>query len=339
MNSAKKKLSSDSSTPVVISAIFGNAVITIAKGFGYFLSFSPSMLAEALHSFADTCNQVLLYVGIYHSRQAPSREYPWGQSSARYLWNLISAIGIFFLGFGVTTFHGVSTLVEPTPPVSGTSLKIILAILFISLIIEGSILIVAIRTILRQKGQASWSTFLRTIDDPTALAVMFEDGIAVMGVLLAFAGLWLSDLWSSSYPDAIASLIIGLLLGVMGVFLAITNGRLLIGISASRQDEQELRAFIEKLPSVERVSRLATEILGPNRVYLSVEVELHGGVLIHREQIMKDAERIRDGEDPTPILVQTAERMVRSVGREINRLERQISKAFPNIVSIDLEIN
>ena len=103
----------DGSVKVVLTAVVVNFFVTLAKSVGWMFSMSPSMLAEAIHSFADTANQMLVYLGIRISRKGPTREYPAGYGQARYLWNLISASGIFFIGFGVTVYHGVSSLVNP----------------------------------------------------------------------------------------------------------------------------------------------------------------------------------------------------------------------------------
>jgi len=105
--------SKDGSVKVVVTAIVVNFFVTLAKAIGWFISPSPSMLAEAIHSFADTANQLLVYLGIKISKKGPTREFPEGYGQARYLWNLISASGIFFIGFGVTVYHGVSALISP----------------------------------------------------------------------------------------------------------------------------------------------------------------------------------------------------------------------------------
>ena len=105
----------DGSAKVVLTAVVVNFFVTLAKSVGWMFSMSPSMLAEAIHSFADTANQLLVYLGIRISRKGPTREYPAGYGQARYLWNLISASGIFFIGFGVTVYHGVSSLLNLHP--------------------------------------------------------------------------------------------------------------------------------------------------------------------------------------------------------------------------------
>jgi len=327
------------SLKAVIAAITANALVTIAKFIGWLLSFSPSMLAESIHSLADTLNQILLFVGIQHGSGKPTRQYPWGKGQARYIWNLVSAMGIFFVGFGVTTYHGIQSIIYPQIINANGSFEIPIIILCFSLLAEGYSLLVAVRTINETRGAQSFFQFVFKGDDPTSTAVLLEDSIAVLGVLLAFIGIWFSQKNHTHVPDAIAATIIGCLLGVMAVVLAVANGRILMGVSASIDWEASIREFVESYPSVEHVVSLKTAVLAPGRVRLSIEVEFHGGILLNRQQIERDAEQIRKGDDPTYILVETAERMVRTVGREINKLEADIHKEFPEIVMIDLEVN
>ena len=194
--------SDDSSTKVVVSAIAGNLIITIAKTFAWTINFSPSMLAEAIHSLADTCNQALLFVGIKHSRKGASPSFPMGRGMARYLWNLISAVGIFFVGFGVTFYHGVSTLIfrygEKPDAISHTAI----GVLIFAFLLEGYVFSIAYKAVFSEKGNTSIKDLIFSSDDPTSIAVLFEDGIAVLGVLLALGGIWLSDIYQTVTFDA-----------------------------------------------------------------------------------------------------------------------------------------
>jgi zinc transporter 9 len=265
--------------------------------------------------------------------------YPFGKGQARYIWNLISAMGIFFMGFGVTVYHGISSLLSADygAPI-GTPMTSIL-ILGFSLLVESYSLYVAFHSVNEARGDTPFWEHLRQGDDPTGVAVLLEDSIAVFGVALALAGIALSRKLQSPAPDAIASIFIGFLLGGMAVVLAIANGRILMGASAGGDWDADILEFIESFPTVERVVSLKTAVLAPGRLRASIEVEFHGGILVNRQQIERDADSIRDGDDPVPILVETAERMVRTVGREINRLEAEIHRRFPEIVVIDLEVN
>lgn len=330
---------SDVSLKAVIAAISSNFLVTLAKFAGWTYSFSPSMLAETIHSLADVLNQFLLYVGIKHgSASQPTKMYPFGKGQARYIWNLISAIGIFFVGFGVTTYHGLSQLIAPSGH-DENHLMISIAILLFALVAEGYSLYVAVQSAHELRGEKSFWDFVRRGDDPTTVGVLLEDGIAVLGVFFALAGIGLSHYTGSHVPDAIASILIGFLLGIMAVALALLNGRILMGVSAGADIEAALREFVENDEAVERVTSLKTAVLAPGRLRLSLEVEFHGGILIDREVIERDAQRIRDGEEPAYILFETSERMVRLVGRTINQLEAKIHKEFPEVVLIDLEVN
>jgi len=333
-------MSADSSRRVVVAAFTGNGFLAGAKLAAWFLTGSPSMLAEAIHSVADTANQFLLYVGVRQSHAQPTREFPMGRGSARYMWNLISAVGIFFVGFGVTTSHGVYSLIAhhdaPVPQVDFFSSLVLVA----AFLVEGGVFLYALKAVNRARGDQGFWSFLWKGDDPTAVAVLLEDGVAVLGVVTAFVSILISRAIRSPIPDAVGAIFIGVLLGILAILLAKANARLLMGVAAPSVEEQEIREFIEGLDKVERVVKLRTQVLGPDRVRLQAEVEFHGGVLIDREQLIRDAEKIRSGsEDPLPVLVDTADRTVRTVGNQINTIERQLSTRFPQLVFIDLEVN
>ncbi len=233
----------DGSVKVVLTAAVVNFFVTLAKSVGWMFSMSPSMLAEAIHSFADTANQLLVYLGIRISRKGPTREYPAGYGQARYLWNLISASGIFFIGFGVTVYHGVSSLVNPHQDVQ-FSYGLAIGILIFSLLVEGYAFLIAYKEVNSNKGSMTFLMFIRESDDPTSIGVLLEDGIAVIGVFLALLGMALSHYFHTQIPDAIASILIGVLLGFLAVIMAYTNGRLLINRSLALTHEDDIRKFI-----------------------------------------------------------------------------------------------
>ncbi|MBT4763318.1 MAG: cation diffusion facilitator family transporter [Bdellovibrionaceae bacterium] len=328
----------DSSFKAVVAAILGNGVITVLKFIGWVFTASPSMLAESIHSLADTSNQLLLYVGIKHSRWGPTKEFPWGRSNARYVWNLASAIGVFFLGFGVTTYHGVSSLIHHQQIQQSWNIWII-AILVFSFFLEGYVFLIAYKGIIEEKGKMSLSEYIRKGDNPTTVAVLLEDGVAVLGITMAFIGIGLSHYFQSSIPDAIASIFIGVLMGCLAIVLAYSNGRLLIGVSAHPESVDKMQEFMEALHYVEKVTSIKTEVMGPNQIHLVAEVEFHGGFFIDRDQLVKEAKQIRSGDDPLPILVNTAERTVRIVGQVINQLEKELYIEFPELKLIELEVN
>lgn len=332
-------MAGEATTKVVLSAVAGNSVITVAKGFGWLATGSPSMLAETIHSLADTFNQMLLYVGIRHGDVGPSRGFPLGQAGARYLWNLISAMGIFFIGFGVTLYHGIHSLLHAHEVTEFGINWVPIGILVFAFVVEGYVLLIALKGVNEQRGEMGLVAYLKQSDDPTAVAVLFEDAIAVLGVVLALIGIVVSNVFHTALPDAIASILIGVLLGVMAVILAVANGRLLLGRAADHQLEGEIRELIASHPSVESVEHLSTRVVGPSMLRVSCELEFHGSALIDREQFERDVQEIRDGGDPAPILVDAAGRVVRRMGTEINSLEKAIRERYPQVVVIDLEVN
>ena len=259
----------DNTLKAVLVAVSVNAVITVAKYIGWAITLSPSLLAEAIHSTADVGNQFLLWIGIKVSAREPDEEHPYGWGPARYLWNLKSAMGIFFLGCGVTLYHGVhhallllkgaEHLHEQDPHHVGIWILVGAAVL------EGYSLLVALRGIRKAKGEQGWLEYMSHGDDPTSVGVLLEDSTAVLGVSIALAGLGLSTALHSPVPDVAATILIGILLGWVAYFLARANGRLLIRKSGTEplirvmgecEDEALLGDVIEQVvASVEEAAR------------------------------------------------------------------------------------
>ena len=328
------------SSKVVLTAIGGNSLITVAKFIGWFFTHSPSMLAESVHSLADTLNQILLMVGIVKSKSGPSKLFPWGTGKARYVWNLISAMGIFFLGFGFTTYHGVHSLLHPTDaPSAANALTISVGILVFSLIIEGYALYVALKEAAAQKGNASWKSYFLESDDPTVVGVVFEDAVAVIGVLIALTCIIVSKLFNFQSADAIGSIVIGVLMGFMALYLALINSRLLIGARAGEVKEEEIKKFLNSLNYIENVAKLEAVTIGTGQIHLSVDLEFEAQYLIDKDQLNKEVADIKSGESPAPILVKASSRMIRIVGEKINQLEKEIKSKFPSVMTVDIEIN
>jgi len=325
-------------TKVILQAVGGNAFITVIKFIGYFLTGSPSIMAEAVHSLADTFNQILLFIGIKQSESSPAHDYATGMGSARYVWNLVSAVGIFFIGFGVTFYHGMHSLLAENHE-SAPLNWIAIVILFVSFSIEFWVLMGAYKEINRQRGNLTLIEFFKESDDPTVLAVLLEDGVAVLGVVLALIGLILGHLTGQNYFDAIISIMISFLMAFLAISLGITNGKLLIGKRVSLAQESEIQRFIESLPQVQNVVKLNSKIIGSSKVRLAVEVELYGEKIVDLKNLERDVEELRKTDNPTKVLLKSNERMIRIIGNQINEMEMKIQQEFPEIVMIDLEIN
>jgi len=267
-------LASGSKTSV-IAAIAGNTLVTASKFVAFFFSGSSSMMAESIHSLADTANQLLLFIGIKRSVKPPTRLFKFGFGQERYFWNLVSACGIFFIGCGVTVYHGVSDLFGDHQPEIGW---LTIAVLAAALVIEGSVLIIALRSTWRQKGDRSLLEFVRTTSDPTLIAVVLEDSAAVLGLLIAGAGILMTHLTGDAIFDSIGSILVGVLLGLIALFLANQNRKLLIDQSSPRT-EAAARAALTGHPAVARIVDLRTVIFAPEQVLLVADVAFSDAAL------------------------------------------------------------
>ena len=201
---------------------------------------------------------------------------------------------------------------------------------------EGYALIVAYKEVNANRGSMPLRVFIRESDDPTSIGVLLEDSIAVLGVLLALIGMAMSYYFHTHIPDAVASILIGILLGFLAFVIAFTNGRLLINRSVSLSEEQEIRDFISGLDPVDNITAFKTEILAPDQVKLSIEVDFNSQFI--KEEISGDIPDLNIDliDNTVQKIIHTS---IRSVGSAINDMEKQIQGRFPDIKYIDLEIN
>lgn len=335
MNTSK---SAHSSLKAVVVALMANFFVTIVKFAGWLITSSPSMLAEALHSLADVMNQCLLFIGIKSSQGKADSNHPYGKGAMQYLFNFMSAIGIFTLGCIVTIYHAVHDYMHPQS-VDNKWIWLNLGILIFAFFIEGYSGIVALREIIKQKGKKSLIKFLKNSDDPTLVGIFLEDSAAVLGILFALFGVACSRIFQSNTPDVITAIIIGGMMGLIAVFLGISNARFLIGKSSGVDREEEYKEFIDKLPTVERVFELRSEILGPNKIHLYAKIELHGMLMADPEHMTHEARHVQAG-DITAIeaLMNAYSRAIRDVGPELQSIEEKTKEKFPEIVQIDFEL-
>lgn len=320
-------ISSDapSSMRAVLAAIAANATVTVAKFVGWLFSMSPSMLSESIHSLADTINQILLLIGIKQSKQGPTALFPWGQGQARYLWNLISAMGVFFLGCGFTLYHALSALFNEQEPLTSRQFQIAVLILILSFFIELWSLWVAHKE-LKHKISADKGGFWHYLfhgDDPTGVGVLFEDFVACVGIIVALIGLCISELTGNHIFDIIAAIIISLMLGAMAIILSKVNGRLLLGRATSPKREEEILNFLHSVPSIKKVVSFRTEVLGSNLLRVSMEVDFN-------------SHELYKGMDPSN---SSPKLWIKKVGSEINKIEQLVQNEFAEVVAIAIEVN
>lgn len=263
---------SGSSKTSIYAAMAANIAIGISKFIGAAISGSSAMLSEGIHSVVDSINEVLLLYGIRESQAAPDEQHPLGRSQELYFWSLMVAVLIFALGGGVSFYEGFQSLQNPEP---SSDAQVSYIVLGVAAIFEGSALFVSVREFLKQQPQKEVN-FWRALNqskDPSSFIVIFEDAAALTGIAVAFAGIILSQLRENAFYDAIASMIIGVLLTVVATVLVIKTKGLLVGESASPQIRESIQAIVESDEAVSAMESPITLHFGPRDVMLALNIE------------------------------------------------------------------
>ena len=255
---------------VVLAAMSGNAVITAAKFVAALMGGSVAMLAEAVHSLADTANQALLLLGNHLGKKSDPVRYPFGRATEVYFWAFVVAMLLFSLGGMFAIYEGVHKLMAP-PEKPGVPL-LSLVVLGISILCEAGSFAVAFREFKKQKTTRPFREALFSGKDPTIPIVLLEDASALLGLTIALASIVASWRLGTRLPDAIGSIIIGVLLCSIGFLLARDTKSLLIGEGATVEDRRRALAAIEGTSGVEAVTQMLTLHLGPDTVLLALKV-------------------------------------------------------------------
>lgn len=298
-------MATEGSRTAVIAALTGNAVIATAKFAAAAVTGSAAMLSEAWHSVADTGNQALLLRGLSQSKRAADVQYPFGRGKETYFWSFMVAVMLFVGGAVLSFQHGIEALSHPHEL---EDIAVSVIVLGAAILIEGAVFAFAYREFRRVRGSRSnWRTF-RGTKDTAILVVLLEDSAALLGLLLALAGIFLSSATDNPMWDGLASIAIGVLLATVAVLLAIETKALLIGEAASRSDRAGVMAAVLALPQVTGVGRLLTMHMGPQRILVNIEVDFQNDL---------------DGED---------------VEQAIDSVESAIRAALPNADNIFVEL-
>lgn len=322
----------------VLVAGTANLIVAVIKAVAGVLTGSSAMLAESAHSVADTLNQAFLLTSIKRASRPPDAEHPFGYGQERYFWSLLAAFGIFMLGAGFSVFEGILALGRSSE--EGSPL-----IAYIVLVGAGTAETISFMRAYRQmRGAARQQRtglieHVRTSPDTTVKAALFEDAAAVIGLVLAAAGIGLRQLTGSGVYDGAASIAIGVLLIVVAVRLGLDNKNLLIGRAADKQDLAAIREVIESSEGVDELRELLTMHLGPDNMIVAARVSLSEDLSSDDAEDLADridrrlSERVPEVSDvfidPTP---REAERRERAATRERDtrrERERTASQARP----------
>jgi cation diffusion facilitator family transporter len=270
---ADEQAGGDESTGTVLLAGSANLAIAVAKLVGGLVSGSTAMLAEAAHSFADTLNQVFLMAALKRSKKPADSLHPFGYGMERYFWSLIAAVGIFVLGAGYSIYEGIHSVLKPEEL---GSLRIAYAVLALSFVFEGASWLKAVRQLSGEAVDQGRGFFehLKVTPDPTAKTVAFEDTAALVGILLAAAGITLHHLTGQGFWDGAASVAIGLLLVVVAYSLGQQNKRALIGEALPQSTQDAIRDTIVGSPGIDSLVELLTMRMSPTEVLVAARVDL-----------------------------------------------------------------
>lgn len=284
------------SKKAVIAALIANLLISIFKFAAALISGSSSMLAEAYHSVSDTFNQVLLLIGLKQSRKKPDAGHPFGHGKEQFFWSFMVAIILFAVAGGLSIREGYHKLAHPQPITKAwlAYLAIAVAVFFESVALRMAIK--NIKAEMKKEKHENFFCAIRDSKDPTTLTVLFEDSLALAGLLIAAVSIALVQITGALIIDAIASIVIGTLLMVFAFFLAVETKKLLIGEGVSTLKRTQIIAAVNSFDEVERVIRLKSMHLSSDDVLIVIEVEYRDGLVVEELEIINNGieTKIRD---------------------------------------------
>jgi cation diffusion facilitator family transporter len=263
------------STATVLVAFLANALIAVAKTVVALFTGSASMLAESAHSWADTGNEVLLLVADRRSRRPVDPSHPLGYGREAYVWSMLAALGLFVAGAVVSVWNGVSKLFESGKEASYLWAYVVLAIAFV---LEGVSFVKAYRQTRSEARRLDRRTLQHALvtSDPTLRAVFAEDSAALVGLVVAALGIVLHQVTGDPVYDAVGSILVGLLLGAVALFLINQNRRFLAGQESDARTRDAVLERLKKMPEIARVAYLRLEFMGPRQLLLVASVDVEG---------------------------------------------------------------
>ncbi len=289
----------------VIGALIANLVIAASKLVIALITRSSALLSESFHSFVDTGNEVFLLIGIHQSKKPPDETHPFGYGKELYFWSLIVAVMLFGVGGGFAIYEGITHLISPENARDALWNYIVLGI---AAVFESISFYLGVKQFSNQKGNRNMLRALIHSRDPSLVTVIMENTADLLGILIAFLGIFISQRLNSSVPDGIASILIGLVLAVIAVFLISQSRALLVGESARPSVLRNLRETALSIPEVTSVEKLLTMQLGPHQILLNMEVTFN--------------------KDLSPS----------DIGRLIDELEQKIQQKYPEIQEVFVDV-
>jgi cation diffusion facilitator family transporter len=297
-------MASHTSKTVIYAALAGNAAIAVTKFAAAGFTGSAAMLSEAIHSVVDTGNQLLLLFGLRRAAKPADARHPFGYGLQLYFYTFVVAVLIFGVGAVVSFIHGLEKLRHPS---SIEHAWVNYLVLSLGILFEGAVWIVALRAFNRQRGSRSILAEIKSSKDPTVFTVLFEDTAALVGLVIALLGIFLSEALGLPVLDAVASLLIGVILAATAIFLAAESQSLLTGEAASHETRVGINRIARAEPGVVGLNQARTMHFGPNEVFVALSL---------------------DFEDSLP---------AGEVERIVTRIERKLRDAYPEVGQVFIE--
>ena len=263
-------MSSNSSKKVIYAALAGNTLIAITKFIASAMTGSSAMLSEGIHSLVDTGNQGLLLYGMKQADKPASKEFPFGHGKEIYFWSFVVAILIFALGAGVSLYGGIKHILHPSELANPLINYIVLGL---AILFEGGAFFFALKEFKKVKGQLTYFEAVKRGKDPSMFVVLFEDGAALLGLLVAMIGIWLAQVTGNAIFDGIASVVIGVILGITAIWMAVETKGLLIGESAEPTIVKAIHEMVDEIDPIERTNEVLTMHMGPNYILVNVSAD------------------------------------------------------------------
>src|SRR5947209_14556216 len=261
----------DEARPLAIYGAMGaNLLIAATKFVAAGFTGSSAMLSEGIHSVVDTGNEILLLLGLKKSRKPPDAGHPFGHGKELYFWSLIVAVALFGVGGGMSVYEGITHLLHPHPL---EDLAWSYGVLGSAFVFEGISWVLSVRPLLPEIREEGLWQAVRTSKDPSVLTVLFEDSAALAGLIVAFCGVALGQWLGTPYADGIASIVIGVLLAAVALFLVYQSKRLLLGESADPEVVEDIKRLARAIPAVADVKPPLTMHFGPDEVLLNLEID------------------------------------------------------------------
>lgn len=263
-------MSASSSKKVIYAALIGNFLIAITKFIASSITGSSAMLSEGIHSLVDTGNQMLLLYGLKQAAKPADKNFPFGHGKEVYFWSFVVAILIFALGAGISLYEGIHHILHPTEMKDPTINYIVLGL---AIIFEGAAFSFALKEFKAAKGQLSYFEAVKQGKDPSMFVVLFEDGAAMLGLLVALLGIFLAQFTGIAIFDGIASVIIGLILAATATWMAVETKSLLIGESADPAIIKGIHEMLDQIAPIESTNEVLTLHMGPEYILVNISAD------------------------------------------------------------------